>query len=122
MFFVVFCIALAAVVLSNIYDVVLTERGIKAGVAVEGFTWLVGQKPTAVALYLRDSIFNALFAALPLVFYKVNPAVAYGSITGLVVITIKHVLGGRAWANLLAGGKPADPTKPLSAWQKFLGF
>lgn len=48
--------AVAFAIGCDIYDVVLTEKGIKAGVAVEGNTFLVGSKPSALALYLRDSL------------------------------------------------------------------
>jgi hypothetical protein len=112
--------ALAFAVGCDIYDVVLTERGIKAGVAVEAFDWLVGSKPTAVALYLRDSLITA-FAMLPaivvgLVFH--NQAAFYGCLAAPVVLGIKHIRGGRAWTNLLAGGKPAS--EPQTWWQKLL--
>lgn len=46
---------LAALVATDIFDVRMTEIGIKKGVAVEANTFLVGQKPSARALYLRDT-------------------------------------------------------------------
>ena len=49
-------IALAAAVCEacGAYDVAKTEQGLKKGVAAEAFTFLVGTKPSAIALYLRD--------------------------------------------------------------------
>lgn len=102
MFYEIYAVAVAAALCANAYDIVVTEEGIKAGVAVEGNDWLVGPKPSALALYLRDGLINLPFIALPLVSHILgNDPLAYGSLAGLAVIAIKHVMGGRAWAKLL---------------------
>ena len=102
MFYEVYAVALAAAVAGNAYDIYTTEKGLKAGVGVEGNDWLVGPKPSALALYLRDGLINLPFIALPLISHILgNDPVAYGSLAGLAVIAIKHVMGGRAWTKLL---------------------
>ena len=102
MFYELYTVALAAALAGNTYDILMTEEGLKAGVGVEGNDWLVGEKPSALALYLRDGLVNLPFIALPLVSHIVgNDPLAYGTLSGLAVIAIKHVMGGRAWAKLL---------------------
>jgi hypothetical protein len=102
MFYAVYAAALAAAVAGNAYDIYMTEKGIKAGVGVEGNDWIVGDKPSALALYLRDGLVNLPFIALPLVSHVLgNDPLAYGTLAGLAVIAIKHVMGGRAWVKLL---------------------
>lgn len=87
---------------AGIYDVVMTEKGLKAKVAVEGNTWLVGTNPTAVALYLRDNLTLALTLAPSLVALVAhNTGFAIGGCAGPVVYGVKHILGGRSWAKLL---------------------
>lgn len=119
MFTLIVCIVIALVCGTGIYDAEITERGIKAGVAVEAFTWLVGRKPTATALYLRDSLLLLLVSTPSVLLHFVNAPAAYGALLGPLVYGVKHIRGGREWARLLAGGKPADPNEPLTAWQKF---
>ena len=102
MFYAVYAAALAAALAGNAYDIYMTEKGIKAGVGVEGNDWIVGDKPSALALYLRDGLVNLPFIALPLVSHVLgNDPLAYGTLAGLAVIAIKHVMGGRAWVKLL---------------------
>src|ERR1035437_8370795 len=97
-----YTVALVDALAGNTYDIYTTEKGLKAGAAVEGNDWLAGPKPSALALYLRDGLVNLPFIALPLVLHVLgNDPLAYGSLAGLVVIAIKHVMGGRAWAKLL---------------------
>ena len=43
MFYILFAAAIAVAVSGNIYDVVLTERGLKAKVGVEGWDEFVGE-------------------------------------------------------------------------------
>lgn len=116
-FWYLFAAFAAAAFAADVYDVTQTEKGLKAGIAVESFTWLVGTKPTAKALYLRDALLIAITLFFPVLFhFKGNAPLAYGALISPAVAAIKHVLGGRAWANLLAGGKlPTSET----AWQKF---
>lgn len=115
-----FITALAFAVAGDIYDVTLTEKGIKAGVAVEGNTFLVkNNKPTAVALYLRDSLVTGLATAPSIIALAYgNKALFYGFLVGPIVSGVKHVGGGLAWRKLLNGGK-LDPNAGQTAWQKF---
>jgi hypothetical protein len=129
MFFILFSICLAAAVATDIYDVIMTEKGLKKGLALEAFTWLVGPKPSALKLYLRDSLVTGLVAAVSLIIFLTGvQAAAFGMLSGLVVLAIKHIHGGRQWAKLLAGGTipnhdlNTDPGPALSAWQKFWQF
>lgn len=95
-------VAFALDAASGIYDATLTSRGLKAGVAVEGNTWLIGTKPSNLALHLRNIMFlvaSSLPAALAL--YFGNIPVAMGFLAGPAVDAYKHIAGGRAWAALL---------------------
>ena len=126
-------IALAAAVCEacGAYDVVKTEQGLKKGVAVEAFTFLVGPKPSAVALYLRDQILLAGCAAPAIILALMhNTPLAYGACVGLLAYGLKHIQGGLKWAFLIKGGKldwdgfpiPADgKAVSHSAWAKFIG-
>ena len=115
-----FLFAIAFYVGCDLYDVILTEKGIKAGVAVEGNTFLVGQKPSAVALYLRDALLAGLATTPCAIALAVgNTPLFWGFLAAPVVVGVKHILGGKQWRFLLNGGK-VDPTKPLSAWDKFI--
>ena len=122
MFFEFLIVAAIIGVLGDVYDVTMTERGIKAGVAVEGNDWLVGSKPSAIALYLRDGLVFAMCVAPAVVFATVahNVPLGYGALSAPVVFGVKHLLGGLQWRTLLNGGKLS--TAPQSAWQKFLDF
>ena len=64
MFYILFAIAVLIAIAGNIYDVVLTERGIKAGLGVESWDEFVGEKPSTLALYIRDFAFDAPFIVL----------------------------------------------------------
>jgi hypothetical protein len=102
----------------DVYDVTETVKGLKAGVAVEGNTFLLpSDKPTATQLYLRDGLVIML-AALPAVLCLVlhSQPLFYAALSGPVVAAVKHVLGGRAWAKLIAGAKPtsAEQVQPGS--------
>jgi hypothetical protein len=102
MFYAIYAVAVLAAVAAEVWDVTMTEQGIKAGVAVESFDWLVGQKPTAEALFVRDLALIALASAPALVIYLCGgtPA-AYGCILGTVAAGARHVQGAREWAKLL---------------------
>lgn len=87
----------------DIYDVTMTEKGLKAGVAVEGFDWLVGDKPSARALYLRDALVIAFATAPAVVFLAIhNAPLSYAGLVGPAIAGIKHIMGGLAWKKLLA--------------------
>ena len=117
----IFVLVLGFAIACDIYDVVMTEKGIRAGVGVEGNTWLVGTKPTALKLYLRDSLVLAMTVA-PSIFAALigRPELFYGFLIGPFVFGVKHIQGGRQWRWALN-----NPTKKLpepgSAWQQFLG-
>ena len=101
-YWILFAIATAAAIGADIYDVTMTEKGLKAKVAVEGFDWLVGPDPTATRLYLRDGLLIALSITPGAVFYAIgNAPLGYGALTAQVVLVIKHIQGARAWAALL---------------------
>ena len=86
----------------NIYDTYMTEKGLKAGVAVESFSWLVGTKPTALALSLRDWPIIA-FTCVPalVVSHFGNPGLAYGLLAAPAAVGAKHIQGGLEWRTLL---------------------
>lgn len=120
-----FTLILAAVttvsVVADLLDVITTEKCIAKG-AVETNTFLVGTKPTAEALYLRDSLVYALCVAPSIVSLILgNTPLAYGTLVGPAVFAAKHFLGYRAGKLWLAGKAP-DPNAPKSAWQKFIGL
>lgn len=101
MFFTLLAVAVAIAVIGDAYDISLTEKGLAKGLAYEGNTWLVGAKPTAKALILRDGLVLALCLAAPLIAFAVcELPVAIGSLAAPVVFGIKHYLGGRAWKKL----------------------
>lgn len=100
MFTTLFTIAMSLSLAGNAYDIYMTRKGLKAGVAVEGNTWLIGPKPSTKALVLRDSIIQGIVAALPLVLHAVNPPAGVGALVIPVVFAIRHYLGGRAWMKL----------------------
>ncbi len=96
----------------------MTEKGLKSGVAVEANTWLVGSKPGAVALYLRDSL-ETVLATTPCILACVlnNTTLFWGFLIAPLLAGVKHINGGRNWAVLLAGGKLAVAT---TWWEKLL--
>jgi hypothetical protein len=94
--------SLAVAVLGDIYDVTYTSRGLKTGVALEGFTFLIGSKPSTRALYLRDALVLGLCIAPTALSATVfhNLPIAYGALSAPVVYGIKHYLGARSWQKL----------------------
>lgn len=96
-------VALAVAVAGDIYDVTMTEKGLQAKVAVEGNTFLVGDKPSARALFLRDGVILALCMVPTLLsFYKLhNAPIGYGSLVVPGYYGVDHMLGGLAWRKLL---------------------
>jgi hypothetical protein len=111
--------SLVVAVAGDLYDVITSEKCFAKG-AVEGNSFLIGdnQRPSAVKLYLRDSL-ELGFAVLPTVLCATvfhNLPLAYGALTGPVILGIKHYRGGLAGTAFLAG-KPWP--EPQTAWQKF---
>ena len=102
--------ALAFAIVADHYDISETEKGIKAGVAVEGNTWLIGtDKPTAGQLYKRDLLVIGL-SATPSVLAHIfrAPALFYGGLSMPVVLGVKHISGGNQWKRLLQGQAPTS--------------
>jgi len=95
-------LATVVLVAAAAYDLVLTRRCIVAGVAVEGNTWLVGRKPSAKVLWLRE-----LLQSGPLVLGCIIAAAmdSWGFIlivvVAMLVFALKHYLAGRKGAKFL---------------------
>ena len=92
----------AFAVAADVYDVRETEKGLKAGVAQEDYTWLVGSHPSARALYARDSLVLGITttpSVLSYIFHRNE--LYYGFLSAPVVYGIKHIQGGNQWKNLL---------------------
>jgi hypothetical protein len=92
----------AGVLATDTYDIEMTVTGITKGVAVEGFTWLVGQKCTSVAkYYLRDWILLApCFVPTFLALHFHSMPAAYGLLLAPVAGGLKHLQGALAWKSL----------------------
>jgi hypothetical protein len=85
-----------------VYDARQTEKGLKAGVAVEGNTWLVGQHPSFRALESRDILYTSFLvtpSVLSYVFH--NTPFFFGGLAAPVTYGIKHIQGGKQWQTLL---------------------
>ena len=95
--------AVTAAVLTCVYDTVMSEKGIKAGVAVEAnFTWLYGTtKPKALQYYAVNIPIIFLASALSIIGYAThNPALYYGGLSPVIVAGILHIKGGLEWKAL----------------------
>jgi hypothetical protein len=99
--------AVAFEVAANHYDVSETEKGLKAGVAIEGNTWLVGRRPSAGPLYARDLLTDGILITPSVVGYIFRKMeFFYSGLSGPVVMGCKHISGGNKWKALLAGHPP----------------
>lgn len=106
MYWLFFSIAIVFCFLAGLFDDIESERGIKAGVAIEGFQWLIGPKPSFRAYFLRDLLILALVTAPSLIFHFAhNSPLALAALVALVVYGVKHIIGGREWLPLLAAKK-----------------
>ena len=95
--------AAAFCVLATIYDVKMSVKGIKAGIAVEAnYTWLYGtDKPTALQYYAVNLPFVVLACGASIAAYCLhNPAFYYGGLSGPAALGAKHIQGGLAWLKL----------------------
>ena len=116
--YVVVIVSFALAVLFDLYDITMTVQGIKAGVAVEGNTFLVGTKPGFVRLLVRDMLIPILpIGLLGLIFGYGNGYACPVFFVPLFLLALKHYHGGRQWVTLLNGG---TLTEPQTAWQKFI--
>ena len=100
-----FYILLAAVLIfafgADVLDVVESEKAYAKGY-VESFDWLVGKKPTTIALYLRDGMLIAASAAPAIIFYHIgNRPLALGALVGPVAAGARHIQGYLAGRKLL---------------------
>lgn len=86
---------------SEAYDTYMTEKGLKAGVAIEGNSWLVGQKPSALALTLRDATIILLTGVPSAIALYYGSVFYYSGLVVPVVRGVQHIIGGREWAALL---------------------
>jgi len=94
--------AVAFELLAAHYDISETEKGLKAGVAVEGNTFLVGQHPSAAALWGRDALMLGITATPSTLAYIFrNQPFYYGGLAALIVLGAKHIQGGDEWKSLL---------------------
>jgi hypothetical protein len=101
MFWILFSIAVGFCFLAQLFDDIESERGIKAGVAIEAFTWIIGSKPSFLAYFLRDSLLLAAVTAPSLVLHFVHSPATLAALAAPVVYGVKHILGGRAWLAFL---------------------
>lgn len=104
MFGFVFAGALALLEAGTEVDVRLTDKGIKAGVSVEGNTLIVkmfGDKPSLHESYLGAWVCNAIAIAPAVVGFFISPALFWAGIGGIVVFAGKHVWAGLCWRTLL---------------------
>jgi hypothetical protein len=94
--------ALAFAISCDIYDTVISEKGILAGVAVEkNLTWIYGTKPTALQYYAVNIPIILLTAVPSIVAYLLhNPGLFYGGLAGPIAAGIVHILGGLSWRKL----------------------
>ena len=95
--------AVTAAVLTCVYDTVMSEKGIKSGVAVEAnFTWFYGtNKPKAWQYYAVNIPIIFLVSALSIIGYAThNPALYYGGLSPVIVAGILHIKGGLEWKAL----------------------
>lgn len=131
-YFIAVLITFILAILGDLYDISLTVKGIKLGVAVEGneqIVWVAGtNKPT----YWQLLWINMLLPPIPPDFstWPILPIGIGGMILGwnptalpfataLFLIGLKHYIAGRKWKFYIDGGKD-DLSKGESAWQKFI--
>lgn len=108
--------------ITTAFDVLLTNRGIKAGVGVEGNSWIVrlfGDKPKLFDVALYEAVRCLMIAAL--LFAWDNPALFGACIGTCIAAGGKHIQGALKW-RLLLSGKPLPVKSSLTAWEKFLGW
>lgn len=125
-------IAFVLAILGDLYDIALTVKGIKLGVAVEGnedIVKIAGNKPSYMQLLAINMFLPPIppnFSTWPIIpigvagfIYGSTPVGGIPFATILCVIGLKHFLAGRKWLFYINGGKD-DLTHGKSAWQKFI--
>ena len=119
MFKTIYLISLCVSIAANLFDVWMTERGLKKGLALEAFDWLVGRTPSFLALALRDSMLIAFAFGPILAISLVNEPVAIGGCAFATVSLARHVRGALNWKRLLDGKPVRVYDHPMSIWEKF---
>lgn len=98
---ILFAASIAAGVAGDVYDVTMTSRGLKKGLALESNEWLIGTKPSTKALYLRDGLVLAMCIAPAVVCLALgNVPLAIGALISPVLYGVRHLQGGLAWKKL----------------------
>jgi hypothetical protein len=101
MFWILFSIAVCFCFLAQVFDDVESARGIRSGVAIEGFTWLIGSKPSFLAYMLRDSGVFVIVSVPSLTLHFVhNAPLALAALVAPAIYGVKHIQGGRQWLAL----------------------
>jgi hypothetical protein len=138
LFFIVLLACFAWAMGWLLYDATNTQKGIKAGVGVEGNSWITafyGVKPSLFQCLSIDVPIRIAIAALAFIPTPSHPHVFLGgAVGGLVVAGVKNMQGGRAWKWMMTNPtrgldsdgfpNPVKGTAPVShsAWAKFVGF
>jgi len=98
--------AVGFAVAADVYDVRQTEKGLKAGVSVEGNTWLVpSARPTTGQLYRRDLFVIGLSASPSVatwIFRRRRPELFFAGLGAPATAGLKHIQDGKAWGKLLS--------------------
>lgn len=118
----IFFAALAFCIAGASFDIIMTNRGLRANLAVEGNGWIVklfGNKPSLLQLCLYEVGKVGMICA-PTLGWN-NPALVGGSIGGLLAVGGLHIIGALKW-RLLLSGKTLPTKASLTAFQKFLGW
>ena len=92
-----------------IYDARKTEQGLKAGVAVEANTWLVGTHPTFGRLEAKDFLQLGIATSPSVLAYMFHhEGLFLAGLVGPTVLGVKHIQAGRQWQALLDGQPPTE--------------
>ena len=99
-----FCLAtaLAFVFGCAAYDSLISEKGIKAGVAVEkNYTWIYGIKPSLLQYCAVNFVTAVLASGVSVAAYAMhNSPWFYAGLAGPAVLGAKHIQGGLEWRKL----------------------
>jgi hypothetical protein len=101
--FILLAVAVAFAIGCDVYDTTMSEKGIKAGLAVEAnYTWIYGtNKPTTLQYYAVNIPIVLATAAVSLLgIHFHNPAVFYAGLAAPIAAGAKHIQGGLQWRKL----------------------
>lgn len=113
-------------VICLVFDARITDRGIRAGVAVEGNSVIVlffGTKPTLRQLFTVDGSIRVALLGIGFIPGPADYPHAFAAlmIGGLIVAGVKNVQGYRQWRWMF--NHPGQKLPILnSAWEQFIGF